>query len=120
MLLEHPSTNVNILNRCGDSALHVIIQDNYADEEDHMQSVQLLLCHPSINIDQMNERNETPFDLASCKVKALETIDDNDRRKHLLPSYMETKKLLEDFPIKRKWQAYEYFFQRIEDWSVRN
>ena len=84
----------------------------------------MLLDHPCIVINETNSKNEIPLDVNQQIIQLIQkqiTNDNDDNAnlfhdpKEMLTKSLEVKKLLEDFPIKRRWQAFLYLLGNIEE-----
>lgn len=122
MLLQHPEINVNAIDNRKDTPLHLVffLEEINPKWEQRLFIVKKLLKHPFIIIDGKNNDNKTPLDI--CKLKRMELEGsneyDNDDSEYECDAKLhcvEIVKLLEEFPVQRKWHSYNYFLNIISD-----
>lgn len=81
--------------------------------------VKKLLNHPLIIIDQKNSKNKTPLDIINEVIQRIKDQvyhDDDDEyndderisERNCLPELLTAKELLEEFPLKRRFHAYNF------------
>lgn len=130
-LLQHPDIDVNSRDNTGETPLHTAVATmsnscqqllnhpfinvnctplHKATRTTSLDGVIELINNPFILVNQTNLDHKTPLDLIKQTIKELEMLGSNPLRKNWLPQYIEKMRLIEEFSIKRRWNAYEYFF----------
>lgn len=123
-LLQQPDIDINVKDINNNTLLHI------ASMCGHTRFIHKLLNHPFIMIDQKNNKNKTSFDLLKERTKQIEKgiarailNNYNDTYSNYvnrcsnddLSSCLEVIKLLEEFPIKQRWNAYLYHVRTVVD-----
>lgn len=94
-LINHPDVDVNCVDDIGETPLHKASMTTRVRE---------LLNHPCILINQKNGNKKTPFDKFKESKESSEFWG-QDRS----TEYIKIMGLIVEFPIKRRWDAYQYF-----------
>lgn len=102
-LLQHPEVDVNAKDNSNETPLHTAVRLSL-----RINAVEKLLNHPFIDINRKNNNNQTPFDLIQQNMKQLENSS-WEIEKQGLRQYENMEKMFEEFPVKRRWNAYCYF-----------
>lgn len=100
-LLQHPDIDVNARDGYGITPLH------RASESVCVLLVKKLLDYPFILINEKKFDGKSPLDLAKENIEQSRGSERGDRLK--LPSWVEIIRLLEEYPVKRRWHEYQYF-----------
>jgi Ankyrin repeats (3 copies) len=109
ILFKHPNIDVNVRNNFGLTPLHIR----------YLSTVQQLLDHPHIFINKKDNYGETPLDKIQSHIQEYKKLFPEasghiccDTNAH---ECIEIKCLLEEFTVKRRWQAYQYFLSSYND-----
>lgn len=110
-LLDHPLIDVNCIDDIGETPLHK------ATRIRNLTGVRILLNHPCIDlIYQKNHDNRTALDLIEESIQDpnFQMMDHFMFGGTAIPVCFEIKRLIEEeFPIKRRWDAYQYFLSNV-------
>jgi hypothetical protein len=120
LLLQNSCIHVNVKGRLNNATpLHVAMY-----EPSRVSIVEKLIAHPCIAINEMNNGDETLLDLVKRLIEWVKTMDDpNDNdsddigiehKDKLLSDYLHIQMLLEEFPVKRCWEAYVFILSKAE------
>lgn len=114
ILLQHPDVDVNATNSWNETPLHQTVSSYQNDDqvENCVNIVQMLLDHPFlVTINQKDRFHDTtPMDTNKRRIDDLEEFND-PKDVHFVEGRKKIRYMLNEFPIKRRWQSYCYHFE---------
>lgn len=105
MMLRYPGIDANARSICNETPLHMAVKMF----PPIIYTIRKLLDHPCIIINQRNNDNQTPLDLIRLIVKGVEMVPIRERVQRYLEQYVDIENIFEEFQVKRRWNAYNYF-----------
>lgn len=117
ILLQHPDVDVNAIDDSNETPLHKTLTSSYiSDSSIYVRIIQKLLEHSFILIDQKNNDDKTPLDLMKDRVNRI--LENKNERTSLqndeVSCFTKIIHLFDEFPIKKRWQAYCYHVKLID------